>query len=295
MRYARKYKIYVIIDDNNKFWVVYDNGKLIKNPTKFDLEGAIPLSYNPTNICPLCREEWNLGKITELTEKSILHPRNVCKNIDEKGNKKKDMICTKHWARLYSKYNPNSRWNAVKKPLTDRRMGNQDPDSPNAKGDIGEELTDRLFGTKRLNVLYDKGTLPLDHSCIPQGVVITIGGKLFDLSGMIPQTTLRRFNPKSGRCSFSLEREWNKEFDIEILWCVSEDGLTVDRGYIIPKKKIYDQETKVGLIGITIYKNPKDSWGNPITSVYEQYRITDDDILKKANEIWKDIIKKKKS
>ncbi len=43
-----------------------------------------------------------------------------------------------------------------------------------------------------------------------------------------------------------MEGEWGKDFDFEILWCVSEDGLNIDRGYMIPKDRIYNLDIKKG-------------------------------------------------
>lgn len=51
----RKYKICVSFDIQNYFWVVVDNAKFIRNPTEDDLKGTTERSYNPTNICPICR------------------------------------------------------------------------------------------------------------------------------------------------------------------------------------------------------------------------------------------------
>lgn len=50
-----KYKISVSIDEKNFFWIVVDNGKLIKNPSEGDLKNAMLKSYNKTNICTKCR------------------------------------------------------------------------------------------------------------------------------------------------------------------------------------------------------------------------------------------------
>lgn len=79
--------------------------------------------------------------------------------------------------------------------------------------------------------------------------------------------------------------EINKKYEIMILWCINEDGLSEDglrvgRGYILPKEKIVEQT------GISVIKIPSRGiqW-------YEQYRIRDEKIIKKANEIWKEILK----
>jgi len=167
-------------------------------------------------------------------------------------------------------------------------MENLDPNSHNALGDNCEMLTDKLFGTKRLSDKYDKySMLPLDHSPISEKVSIMVGDKLVDLSGKILQTTGKIYDSINGYWLFgNLKREWNKEFDVEILWCISEDRLDIERGYIIPQKRIYDPDTHTKILGIAIVKNLTFrgcGW-------YEQYRITDEKFIKKANKIWKEII-----
>jgi hypothetical protein len=79
MSRCTKYRIYVSFNEQKFFWIVYYsiNRKLIMNPTKDDFGGANPWYYNKTNICSICREELKRGEILELTEKSILHPKNT--------------------------------------------------------------------------------------------------------------------------------------------------------------------------------------------------------------------------
>ena len=85
-----KYRIYVVVDEQNQFWIVVDNGRFIRNPTKEDLMGTKLRYYNPTNICPECRKENNI------TDKSILYPGNARCSEDEKGNKTREWLCYRH-------------------------------------------------------------------------------------------------------------------------------------------------------------------------------------------------------
>lgn len=52
-----KHRISVSIDGKNFFWIVVDNGKFIRNPTKEDRMGTKLKCYNKTNICSICRKE----------------------------------------------------------------------------------------------------------------------------------------------------------------------------------------------------------------------------------------------
>lgn len=66
-----KYRMSVSIDEKNFFWIVIDNGKFIRNPTNEDIKKTKLISYNSTNICPICRKDNNI------TDKSILYPKNA--------------------------------------------------------------------------------------------------------------------------------------------------------------------------------------------------------------------------
>lgn len=191
-------------------------------------------------------------------------------------------LCIEHYGRDYQKNDPNSN-NNIKKSLADHRTGNLSYDN-HIIGDNGEKLTSILFDVKRLSVEYDIYSLPLDHTPIPREVSVLVGEKLEDLSGKIAQTmcaTFKRYIGARGGWPFtSLEREWDKEFDIEILWCIRKDRLNVDRGYIIPKMEVGQGKS------ITIVKDPSRGY-----QWYDPYRITDKELLKKANDIWKKILK----
>lgn len=235
--------------------------------TDKDIIGNIKYPYY-NNTCPKCNEKKLLPHIS-------------CQEYDENGKKTGRWICqTCHnndsWHRKKDKYNKNRRSLALV------RIGKLDPNSETAKGILGEELNRRLFGVKRLSVEYDRySKIPLDHSSIPDDVSIIIGNKLTDLSTKIPQAKISFCNDKKWQANISGEK--GKKFDVVILWCVSEDGKNIDRGYIIPEKEITDIQT------ISVYKY--DSKGRLYEKGrYENYRITDADILKKTNEIWEIIL-----
>lgn len=271
------YKIHVRIDKHDQFWAVYDNvlSKLIINPTREDLKWAEFKSYNSTNICPICREENNI------TGRSILYPKNALRNTNKNGKKTKEWVCRKHGYNYYQKYNSDSQ-NNFEKLLRDRRTGNL-KDSKHILADNCQELTCNTFGVDDLNKENDNYILSIDHSPIPKGVSILIGEKLTDLSEKIPQTEGRHYEPLYERWTFAgLDREWFKKFDVLICYCISEDGNTIERIYIFPKEEIIKT-------GIAIYKIVK-RW----FPWYENYRVKDEKILKKVNDIWILIIKKRR-
>lgn len=278
-----RYRESVSFDCKNFFDILIDNGKLIMNPDEENLKDTMFKRYNLTNICPICRDELKAGNMSELTERSILYPKNALRRIDENGKKTTEWVCKRHHAILYQRYDTLSNNNIIKS-MTDRRTGNL-KDRGNIFADNCQELTCRMFGVEDLNKKNDKYNNPFDHTPIPKGTSIMIEDKLVDLSGKIPQTKGGRYN--CGSYGFgNLESEWNKEFDIEILWCVSKDGLTVEREYIIPKKNIYDPDMKKGIKSITIYKNSE----IPASGWYTRYRINDEKELRRANIFWMQII-----
>ncbi len=226
--------------------------------------GLYEKRYNPTHTCDRC------GKSFNEVENSGRYPLKEC---DENKNWNGKWDCPNCWKR----YDPNSYHNTVKM-MTDHRMGTL-KDHNKILGDNGEELTDRLFGTKRLSILYDKySRLPLDHTNIPNGMFVDIAGKLVDLSGKVPQTKCRLFDRSIGAYGgwcCTTKDEIEKEFDILIFYCISKDGKIIERIYIFIKDVIINS-------GISIVKNP--SRGVPW---YEQSRVTDEYILEKTNKIWR--------
>lgn len=271
-----KYKICVSIDGNNSFWIVVDNGRFIRNPTKEDLKGAEFKIYSDDNICSVCREE------NTVTDKSILYPRNSFHNTDKNGNKTDEWVCKRHGERNYKRYNPNSLENKLKLVRNCRTGYIIDPYK--ILGNNCEEETYRLFGAKKSSEEFDNYRLPVDHCPIPNGVSVKIGEKLLDLSGNIVQTKGGFYSSKYRWWSMkSLSRELTKKYDMLIFYCVSENGSTIERIYIFPYSEIIKR------ISIGIYRH--DPKGNLyLRGWYEKYRVTEEDTLKKANNIWKEII-----
>ena len=284
--FVKSYKIFVTINEQNKFWIVYNNGKFIRNPTEEDLNYATERSYNQTNICSICREEWERdGK--ELTDKSILYPKNANHDVGKDWEQTEEWVCKSHYIRDWERYNPNSNNNIIKS-MSNRRTGNLN-DPTKILGDNCEELTKEWLGAKNLNEENDNYCSLLDHGPITKHILTTIGNKLVDLYGKIPQTkganlssTLKVVNKKDFGYEVwefgGLENELDKEFDIVIIWCISADGESVERGYIIQKKKIE------GIKSIMIYKNPIR------VSKWDEDRIADKEALKKINDIWQKTI-----
>lgn len=259
-----KSKIYTSFDGKNFFWIVTENGKIInKNPIEEDLIGIKEYSYNKINICYICRDKKEKEEI-ELTDKSILYPGNAYQERDKNGKATGKWTCPKHWKR-------------------DRDQTERELDPTKTLGDNCEKLTDKLFGAKRLSVKYDNYKLSLDHSPIPDRVIM-IGGKLVDLSGKIPETKGRHYNPRHEAWFADILKEYHKKFDILIFYCISEDGKIIEMMYIFPKEDI------IKIKSISMYKNPKNRWGCSIISINERHKVTDEEEIKRANGIWQKII-----
>ena len=110
-----KHKIHVSIDEQNFFWIIVENGKVInKNASKEDLNKITTkvYQYNKTNICPRCREEKKDGK--ELTDNSILYPKKVLHETNKNGMKIAEWVCFIHGQKNYQKYNSNSKHKIMK-------------------------------------------------------------------------------------------------------------------------------------------------------------------------------------
>lgn len=221
--------------------------------------------YNRTNTCDRCREE---GRETKL------EPGKAYSEKDNNKNWTGRWLCNKCHSKNYNKeYNkrPDSHCNIIKS-FRDRRTGNLNPNSSQAKGDNFEELTRiwrsmvSVIPVENLNKKLDNYNSPIDHSR--------------DSELGIPQTKGRLYNSKNGLWSFGgLERESGKKFDVIICYCASKDGKIIERLYIFPKEEIEDMK------GITITRDSsrRAAW-------YEKYRIKDEETLKNINDIWNKII-----
>ncbi len=266
-----KCRISVSIDGENFFWIVVGRDIFIKNPTKEDLKGTKLKYYNPTNICPRCRDEYEKDGI-ELTDKSILCPGKAYIEKDKDGKETGKWICGDCYRKdRYIRKETNANLISSMRPC---RTGNQDLNSNQVKGDNFEKLAGRWKGVKILSKENDNYTGPLDHSV--------------DSEGKIPQTKGRFYDSYNQYWDQNFKNEHNAirkgfKFDYLIFYCASEDGEDIERIYEFPLKEISKRHA------ITVYKNILSLRGSWV----ERYRITDEEELKKVNKIWKDIIKEK--
>lgn len=254
-----RYKSYRIIDGKAKWVIVDDNGKIInRNPNKEELVKEINSRRHKTKICCKNKEHESRSGMREYWF------RCSCK----KDN------CTRYLCyKCYQKYNPDS-WHNKRKLIAGNRTGNLDHNCSTGKGNNGQELAVVLYGWKDLNKKNNTYNSPID---------------CFDpKTGLFHQIKTVFYNAINGCWKTShLEKEWEKEYKSMVIFCISENGLNVLRIYKMPI-----EEVKIRT-GISLTKNPTDSCGNNITPWYEQYRVTDDEELKKANDIWQKIIKVK--
>lgn len=201
-----------------------------------------------------------------MTDNSILYPGNAEHEKDEDGKETGEWICAKH-GNIYRQKLPNSYNNTIK-AMRPCRTGDLDPNCNVAKGKMSQQLACRLYEWKDLNEEDDNYTTPLD----------CYGPK----TGLYHQVQGRNYNSERGSWIFAgFEGEWRKIFEDMACFCISEDGNTVERIYIIP----FEKEIKKKRKGIGIYKNPSRG-----IQLYEQYRRTDKDELKNANKIWVQIL-----
>lgn len=218
-------------------------------------------NYNETNTCDRCR-------------KTKLYPGYAYKEKDLNGKWTGKWICKKCQLKDYNNY-PDS-YNNARKQLADRRTGNLDPSSSQAKGDDTQLLSCLWLDIKDLNIDKDNYVTPIDHSRHPMlGVPLTQG---------------RRYNSFERMWCFThLDRDRDKEFDVLIAYCISKDGRKIERIYIFPKEEVIKRKT------ISIYKNPMNTRGtNSIIPWYEQYRIKDEEVIVKVDDIWNKIIEKRR-
>jgi hypothetical protein len=251
------------VDGKLPIWVIVDEtGNIVnRNPSKEELKGLDKEPRRPRDTrikhigyCDICREKLVTGK--------------AYREHNKEGKETGIWLCEK----CYKKYDPNSIVNIIKS-IADRRIGNIDPNSTAAKGDNSQELACILYEWEDLNKKYDNYKSPID---------------CYDTkTGLYHQVKGRHYNSRNGRWpSFGyLELEWEKIFETMICFCFSENWKTVERIYKFPKKEIDERKS------ISIYKNPMNNAGtSSIIPWYEKYRVKNEDELKRANEIWKEMI-----
>lgn len=249
-----KYRSYRIIDGKPRWVIIDGEGRVVdRNPSKEELKlyQVQNFKHNETNICSRCKKE----KL--VSEKAL-------REYDTKGNLTGRWICFKcHMKEQNNK--PYSYKNLIKQ-MAGRRIGNSDLDHTSVLGDMCEDLSCKLFGAKNFNKENDNYRTPIDHWCKELG--------FFQTKGRLYNHIERLW----GFCS--LERDWDKEFDKLVTYCISSDGRIIERIYIFPLKEAIKRKT-ISIVKNLTYKNC--GW-------YEQYRVTDEEVLKKANDIWKDLM-----
>ncbi len=248
-------------------WVIADeNGKTInRNPTKDelkDLEEENPEgrgNYNITNTCDRCRKRGIIEKLVK--GKTYREYRD--------GKSTGYWLCNKCYEADYHLDVGHSK--------SSRRTG--DLNEPrHIFADDCQKLTKIWRSTisnvpvEDLNEKLNNHKIPIDHS--------------YDSELGIPQTKGCLYSSKYELWSQKFDNEHSQivrgfEFDNLILYCVSKDGKTIERLYIFPVEEI------LSITGISIYNNDSYHW-------YNKYRITDEEEIKKVNDIWKSIIYKKK-
>lgn len=213
--------------------------------------------YNPTNICDNVDEDGNK------CEEKLVSGR-VRRDYDKDGNWTGKWICKMCRMKEYRKLS-NSNSNIIKS-LRDRRIGNQNPSSENAKGDNSQELACILYEWEDLNKKYNNYNYPVDCYDSKTGLYHQVKGVFY--------YSERGFWPFT-----NFEREFGKKYETMVCFCISKDGKTIERIYKFPENVVKNR------YGATIVKNPVRG-----VQWYKKYRVEDEDELKKANDIWKHII-----
>lgn len=217
--------------------------------------------WNETNTCERC------GNKLERTS-SGCHPTQLYDNGIPTGK----YICHICNGKIYYK----------ESYLTDRKINNLKIDSSQVKGDNFEELTCIWRSTissvivENLNKKLNNYITPIDHSPDSELGIIQTKGAFYN-------SYHQRWSQNFRNLHNTIINGFN--FDFLILYCASEDGKIIARIYIIPK------EETMSRTGITINKNPSNRNGRcPEGAWYEKYRVTDEESIKKINQIWKQIL-----
>ncbi len=173
----------------------------------------------------------DVDRVTEL------YPGNALMEKDNDGNWTGRWYCVKCW----KKYDPNSNDN-IMKSMRNRRIGNQDPNHSNAKGDKIQELACLEFGWIDLNIVNDNYKSPVDLIDSKTGFKHQVKGKWY--------------NSRYRYWDFgNIEGKWFKEFKDMVCYCISEDGNDVERIYIFIEEEVKKRTC------IVITKNPMNSRG----------------------------------
>lgn len=245
------YKDYRIIDERPKYIIVDGHGQVInKHPTKEELSSVTKWNFKYNDTNTCYMCRKNFNDVAG-------HP--LREKIDKKGKEIIIWICQ-------TCYNnrPDSHKNIIKS-FADKRTKNQDPNSPNAKAHDTQELACKLYGWEDLNKKYDNYVTPIDCYDPKTGLHHQVQGRSLYNNYM---------------WSFGgFEDEWGKSFETMVCVCFNNDWKIVERIYKFTEK-IVKNKTCAGIV-----KNSSKGCG-----WYEKYRVTNEEELKRANNIWKDII-----
>lgn len=263
-----KYKSYRFVNGKARWVVVGEIGKIINiDPTKEELKGLykeLTVCHNFDDSCNRCGKKFI----------SKTDPRREYINEEWTGNR----ICQSCYYITDYKFRKTNRNNIIKS-LANSRTGNLDNNCSTAKGNYFQKLTCVWRSTistirvKDLNIENDNYNTSIDHSIDGELGIIQTKGKYYD-----PVELVWKQDWKD---------EHKKNFNYMIFYCTTSDGKYIERIYIFPKEEIIRRS------GIGIYKYSR---GKLYTKGwYEDYRINDENTIKKINEIWYNIFIKKQN
>lgn len=222
--------------------------------------------YNRTNTCYRCGINFNLTP-------------QPYREYNKERNWTGKWICLSCW-KTNDYVKRQDSYYGVARALAKRRIGSLNSNSEQAKGDLFQELNCRWRSTistipvEDLNKKLDRYTTRIDSSRDSELGILQVQGRFF--SNLIGA---------NGGWSFGhFEREWDKEFDNMICYCASKDGKYIERIYIFLADEI------IGRTSAAIVRNPSKG-----TQWYDKYRITDEEIINKVNDIWQQILKEKEN
>jgi ribosomal protein L34E len=121
-----------------------------------------PKRYNKGNICDICAEK---GIITKL------YAKNAFQEYNKDGKYTERWMCKSCYAKNHYRENIGS--------MTARRLGNQNIDHSNTKGDKGQKLLNVFKGWKDLNKENDDYNSPID-SIDQKGLLHQVRTKWYD-------------------------------------------------------------------------------------------------------------------
>lgn len=211
--------------------------------------------YNETNTCDNTKDDG-----TKCREKLI--PKNAYKEKDKNENWTGRWLCKKCYSLNYDRKRDRKK-EYRERYISDRRSRNLNQDTNSGKGDLCQILTCKWRGIKDLNVEDDNYNSPIDHSR--------------DHELGIVQTECATYSSIYRYWHQNWEREHNKEFDYLIFYCINKEGKIIERIYIFPKEEIIKRKS------VGIYKYSMKGW-------YEKYRVKDENMLRKVNEIFQELI-----